>query len=144
MRTTLTLVPAALALALAAAPAAAQTQLFRNDTAQTGKPARLYVLPALKKDCQAGSPSDIKVLTAPKNGTLAVRKSKLKTPASYRCPNVETQVQAVFYLSNPKFTGSDEVVIEVKTPDGDLQRTTIKITVSDKPAGSEKKDGVSL
>ena len=41
MRMTLTFVPAALALAVAAAPAAAQTQLFRNDTAQTGKPARL-------------------------------------------------------------------------------------------------------
>ena len=144
MRMTLTFVPAALALALAAAPAAAQTQLFRSDTAQTGKPARLYVLSDLKKDCKTGSPGEIKVVTTPKNGTLAVRKAKLKTPASYRCPNVETQVQAVFYQSNPKFTGSDEVVIEVKTADGDVQRTTIKITVSDKPAGSEKKDGVDL
>lgn len=144
MRMTLTFVPAALALAVAAAPAAAQTQLFRSDAAVTGKPTRLYVLPALKKDCSTGALGEIRVTTPPKSGTLAVQKRKLKTPASYRCPNVETEVQAVFYQSNPKFTGSDEVVIEVKTPDGDLQRTTIRITVSDKPAGSEKKDGTDL
>lgn len=140
----LSIAAALVTVAAGTAPAMAETQLFRSDTAQTGKPARLYVLPALKKDCSQGSAGDIKVVAPPKNGTLAVKQGKLKTPASYRCPNVETQVSAVFYQSNPKFTGSDEVVLEAKTPDGEVQKTTIRITVSDKPAEAAKKDELKL
>jgi len=59
--------------------------------------------------------------------------------------HVETPVQGVFYQSNPKFTGSDEVAFEVKTAEGTTQAISIKITVGDKPATAPKgKDAVEL
>ena len=129
--------PAALALALSVAlssgllagPAEAQTSINRSEKATTGKATRLAIAPNLKKDCSAGPMPEIRVVATPKNGSLITRAGKLKTPASYRCPNVEAQVQGIFYQSNAKYTGADEAVFDIKTSDGQVERFTIKITV---------------
>lgn len=128
-------------LLLAAAPALAQTAVNRSVTAQTGKSVRLVLAPSLKKDCSQGTTPEIRVITPPKNGALITRGLKLKTPVTYRCPNVETPVQAVFYQSNNKYTGADEVSFEVKNPEGTLQTYTIRITVG---TSEPKKDGTEL
>src|SRR5829696_4841257 len=135
----------ALFLVALGAPAPAQTSVYRSVNAASGKPVRVRVVTNLKKDCTVGAPAAIRVVTPPKNGSLVVKNGKLKTPADYRCPNIETPVQGVFYQSNPKYTGSDEVAFEVKTADGTTQAISIKITVGDKPVGAPKeKEGVEL
>lgn len=134
---------AALALALIAGPAAAQTSINRTETATTGKAARLAVAPNLKKDCSAGPIPEVRIVTTPKNGSLITRVGKLKTPASYRCPNVEAQVQGVFYQSKANYTGDDQAVFDIKTSDGQVERFTIKITVSG-AAANEKKSATEL
>lgn len=121
---------AALALSLIGGAAVAQTTLTRSESTTTGKLTRIAVSPNLKQDCSTGQTPEVKVTGAPKNGTVVTRGAKAKTPASYRCPNVEAQVQSVYYQSNPKFTGSDEATFEIKTADGAVQRITVKITVT--------------
>jgi hypothetical protein len=136
---------AALCLFALGGAALAQTSVYRSVNAASGKSVRVRVVTNLKKDCTVGAPASIRVVTPPKNGSLVVKNGKLKTPADYRCPNVETPVQAVFYQSNPKYTGSDEVAFEVKTAEGPTQSISIKINVGDKPAAAPKeKDGVDL
>ena len=136
---------AALCLFALGEAALAQTSVYRTVDAVPGKPIRVRVVTNLKKDCTVGTPAAIRVVTPPKNGSLVVKNGKLKTPADYRCPNVETPVQGVFYQSNPKYTGSDEVAFEVKTAEGNTQSISIKINVSDKPAAAPKgKEGVEL
>ncbi|NNM71924.1 4-aminobutyrate aminotransferase [Enterovirga aerilata] len=134
-----------MAAAVAAGPALAQTttNLYRSVSVEKGKTVRLAVVTALKKDCTVGEVGGVRVITAPKNGQLAVRSGKLKTPASFRCPNVETPVQGLFYQSRPNFSGPDEVSYETRTPEGGTETYTVKITVTDKPggAGAGKKDG---
>ena len=126
--------------------ALAQTSVYRSVNAVSGKPVRVRVVTNLKKDCTVGAPAAIRVVTPPKNGSLVVKNGKLKTPADYRCPSIETPVQGVFYQSNPKYTGSDELAFEVKTAEGTTQSVSIKITVGDKPAAAapKEKDGVDL
>ena len=135
-----------MAAAFAAGPALAQTttNLYRSVNVEKGKTVRLAVVTALKKDCSVGEVGGVRVITAPKNGQLAVRSGKLKTPASFRCPNVETPVQGLFYQSKPNFSGPDEVSYETRTPEGATETYTVKITVTDKPGGSgpAKKDGL--
>jgi len=137
---------AALCLFALGEAALAQTSVYRSVNAASGKSVRVRVVTNLKKDCTVGAPASIRVVTPPKNGSLVVKNGKLKTPADYRCPNVETPVQAVFYQSNPKYTGSDEVAFEVKTAEGPTQSISIKIHVGDKPAAAapKEKDGVDL
>lgn len=138
---------AACAAVLAAAPAVAQTGIYRSATVEKGKTLRVAVVTALKKDCSVGPVGSVRVIDPPKSGQLAVRAGKLKTPASFRCPNVETPVQGLFYQSRPNFSGTDEVAYETRTPDGATETFRVRITVTDKPGstpapGAAPKDGL--
>jgi len=128
------------AVALAAVPALAQTGTQRSTSVEKGKPLRIAVITALKKDCSVGDVGTIRVITPPKNGQFAIRSGKVKTPASFRCPNVETNSQQLFYQSRANFAGVEEVSYETRTSDGLTETFTVKITVTDKPG--TKKDGV--
>lgn len=123
---------------LVAGAAVAQTTLTKSETVASGKTVRLAIAPNLKKDCSIGPMAEIKVTGAPKSGSLITKAGKQKTPASYRCPNKDVGVQAVFYQPKADFTGADEVTIEIKNSDGQVQTQNIKITVE---AASGKKDG---
>lgn len=131
---TLTLTLAALGLAATIGSAGAQTA--RTATIQPGKPARIAVETALKKDCSVGELGGIRVITAPKNGEVIVRAGTLKTPASFRCPNKDTPVQQLIYNPKKNFTGTDEVSYETRTPEGQTQVFNVKINVTAKPASN--------
>lgn len=127
-----------LALPLLVAGSALAEGVNRTATIAPGKPARLAVITALKKDCSIGEVGSIRIVTPPKSGSLVIKTGKTKTPASFRCPNVETPVQALFYQPNGKFTGQDEVAYETKATDGATETFTVKINVTDKPAAPKK------
>jgi uncharacterized protein with beta-barrel porin domain len=132
---------------LLAGSAAAQTTVTRSKTVATGQTVRLEIAPNLKKDCTPGPMPEFKVSGAPKNGSLITKVGKLKTPASYRCPNKDAAVQALFYQPTSGFTGTDDVTFEVKTSDGQVQTQNIKITVGGagvKPGADAKKEGTDL
>ena len=136
-----------LAAALVAGPALAQTTITKSETVASGKSVRIAIAPNLKKDCNAGPMPEIKVSGAPKNGAVITKVGKVKTPASYRCPNKEASVQALFYQAKAGFTGSDEVTFEIKNADGQVQTQNIRITVeaaSSKKEGDAKKESTDL
>lgn len=119
---------------VAAMIGAAAGQTARTATIQPGKPARIAVETALKKDCTIGELGGIRVINAPKNGEVIVKSGTLKTPASFRCPNKDTPVQQLIYSPKKNFTGTDEVSYETRTPEGQTQVFNVKINVSSKPA----------
>ncbi|KQP51687.1 4-aminobutyrate aminotransferase [Methylobacterium sp. Leaf399] len=128
-------------------PAFAQTTVTRSESVASGKSVRLAIVPNLKKDCSAGPMPEIRVSGAPKNGSLVTKVGKIKTPASYRCPGKDAAVQAVFYEAKANYTGADEVVVDIKDSDGQVQTQTIKITVGPaaaKTGGDAKKEGTDL
>lgn len=132
---------------LFAGPAMAQAPAQRVKTVAPGKTVRLEIAPNLKKDCSPGPMPEFKVSGSPKNGSVITKVGKLKTPASYRCPNKEAMVQALFYQPNGGFTGADEVTFEVRNADGQVQAQTVKITVGtsgSKTGDDAKKDGADL
>ncbi|MET7243619.1 4-aminobutyrate aminotransferase [Methylobacterium sp. EM32] len=126
---------------LAAGPALAQAAKVREHSVASGKQVRLVMVPNLKKDCSLGPQPELKVTGAPKNGATIQRAGKVKTPATYRCPNVEANVQALFYESKAGFTGTDEVTVEIKGTDGALSTQTIKLTVGAAGTKEGPKDG---
>lgn len=113
-----------------AEPAAAQEQTFRTVEAAPGKLVRLGLVGNVTKECTPGPMPEIKVLTQPSHGTLAVRSGKTKVGTLARCPNLEVPILALFYQANPKFSGTDQVAYTVKSADGRTQSFTLKITVS--------------
>jgi hypothetical protein len=134
---------AAALLAAAALPAAAQNQTVRNLDAQPGKTLRLAIAGNVGTDCKPGKPAEIKILTAPKNGSLAVRAGDTPAGALKRCPGLKVPVQGVFYEAKAGFTGSDEVSFEI-VRDGKTESQTVRINVTTKPAAPAKDDAGSL
>src|SRR5215212_8730603 len=110
-------------------PAFAQDQSFRSADARAGKPVRLGIHGNVSKECAAGALPEIKVITPPKHGALSLKSGKTKAGELARCPKLEVPAKAVFYQSDPKYSGSDEVAYAVKGADGQVQTLTIKITV---------------
>ena len=108
----------------------AQEQTFRTVEAAPGKPVRLGVVGNITKECTPGPMPEVKVVTQPSHGTLAVRSGKTKAGTLPRCPNLEVPIQAVFYQAHPKFTGTDQVAYTVKNVEGRTQSFTLKINVS--------------
>jgi hypothetical protein len=141
-----TILLVAVGAAALGAPALAQTNsVFRNVEAVSGKVARLGSHTVVKPDCSPGPLPEIKVLTPPKNGSLNVRTGKAKTTRYPKCPNLETPAIGVFYMPPANFKGSDEIIYELKAPDGRTQSHHVRITVTDKPAPAAKpQDGTDL
>jgi hypothetical protein len=135
-----------LALALASGAGIAQTnQTFRTQQVVSGKPARLGFVSTLGKDCNPVPLGDIRVKTPPKTGSLAIREGKVK---SSRCANKEMNVKFVMYEAPAKYTGDDQVVLEVKHSDGRLEAMTIRIEVRNQqpstPGSTQKKETKEL
>ena len=136
-----------LVLALASGAGVAQTnQVFRTQQVVSGKPTRLGFVSTLGKDCNPVPLGDIRVKTPPKNGSLAIREAKVK---STRCANKEMNVKFAMYEAPAKYTGDDQVVLEVKHSDGRLEAMTIKIEVrsqppSASPGSTQKKETEEL
>jgi hypothetical protein len=114
----------------AATPVAAQDKTYRSADAVAGKTLRLGIYANVSKECVAGPLPEIRVVTSPKHGALAVKSGSVKPGTLARCPKLEVPVQGVFYESNAKFTGTDEVAYEVKHTDGKTQSLSVKINVS--------------
>jgi hypothetical protein len=130
---------AAFGLAFATGGAAlAQDKVYRSADAVSGKAMRLSVHGNVSKDCKPGPLPEIKVVTPPKHGTLAVKRGKVGAGQLKRCPTLEVPVEGVFYQANANYTGDDEVAYEVKRSDGPAQSMTVKITVGARPKPSSR------
>ncbi|TDR94454.1 Ig-like domain-containing protein [Enterovirga rhinocerotis] len=117
------------AFALFGGLGAAQAQTTRNAIIAPGKPTNVATVTALKKDCRAGEVGSFRIVTQPKNGTTGFWKGSAKTPAGFRCPNVDTAIQRLIYTPKKDFQGTDELTFEQKDSDGATETINLKITV---------------
>ena len=120
---------ATLFLIIITTPVFAQERLFRSVDAVAGSQVRLGLVGNVTPECKVGPKPELKVVSPPKHGILAVRSGKTKPGSLARCPNLEIPAEGVFYQPAANFNGTDEVVYQVNRPDGRNQIVTIRITV---------------
>jgi hypothetical protein len=123
-----------------ASAAPAQTTDYTTATVTSGKPARLGYYATIKKDCSPGPLPEIRVVTAPKSGTLTVTRANLTTNKVANCPAATTPVQVVFYRSRPGFVGEDLIAYDVKESSGRVRSYAITITVRAPAQNQPKSD----
>jgi hypothetical protein len=117
------------------AMAGAQSQNFARIEAVAGVPLRVNAHGSAKKsDCSSEALHTIKVIEAPKSGTLTVRKASVKTDKVAGCPYLRIQAQVVFYRARPDLVGSDRFVYEVTRPSGQVQVYDYSVDVKAGPA----------
>jgi hypothetical protein len=123
---------AALAL-LSPTSGQAQDSTHRSVKAVSGQRIQLSVHFTVKRDCSAAPPPELRVITAPANGTLSIRGGKVRTPQAGNCRDFEAPGRVVFYQSNAGCIGPDQVTVEVKKADGATESQSVAITVEKGP-----------
>jgi hypothetical protein len=126
--------------------AVAQERLFRSVDALPGRQVRLGLVGNVTPECKVGPKPDVKVVTPPKHGVLAIRSGKTKAGSLARCPTLEVPAEGVFYQAAANYSGIDEVVYQVTRADGRNQLVTIRISVraTAAPPRSPKQEGTDL
>ena len=125
-----------------ATAALAQDANYSSVEASSDKPVQLgYHASAHKKNCAPASLPNIRVIEAPKSGTLTVRKAVLTTDMIAGCPGRKTPVEVVLYLAHADYAGPDQVKYEVTSESGAVATYDITITVKAAPAPSPPATG---
>ena len=104
-------------VSLVALQAVAQDSTHRSATVGSGQEIRLNAYMNINRDCSAGAPPEVRVITPPRNGALSIRSGKGRSPRVGKCENIEVPVRLVIYQSNRGYIGEDHVVYEVKKAD---------------------------
>jgi hypothetical protein len=129
---------AVLALAAVISTAAlsqpAPTSNYTSFEATPAKPVQLGYYASAHKDYTPAPLPVVRVIEAPKSGTLTVRRGELKTDQVAGCPGLKTPAQVVFYQARTGATGSDHLVYEVTNPTGEVGTYDVSITSKTTPA----------
>lgn len=114
--------------------AGAQSTNYSSADVTAGASVKLGFYAFARKDCVAGPLPTIEVVSPPKHGVFTAKRGILTTGNSDKCANTKLPAQIVFYRSQPNYTGPDQVVYGVKSPDGQIDVYSISITVKEGPA----------
>jgi hypothetical protein len=119
---------------LTAAAALAQDVNYTSVEATSDKPVQLSYHASAHKNCTPAALPTIRVIEAPKSGTLTVRGAVLKTNKVAGCPGLKTPAQVVFYLAHAGYVGPDHVKYEVTSENGEVAINDVTIVVKAPPA----------
>jgi hypothetical protein len=111
----------------------APTSNYTSFEVTPAKPVQLGYYASAHKDCTAAPLPVIRVIEAPKSGTLTVRRGELKTDQVAGCPGLKIPAQVVFYQARAGATGSDHLVYEVTNPTGEAGTYDVTINIKEAP-----------
>lgn len=97
------------------------------------KPVQIGYYAIARKDCTAAPAPTIRVVEAPKSGTLTIRSGELTTSAVAGCPRLRTPAQVVFYQARAGTIGTDHIVYAVVSSDGKIDGYDVTITIREPP-----------
>jgi hypothetical protein len=129
-----TLVFSGVAASLTATIVLAQDANYTSVEATSGKLLQLSYHASAHKNCTPAPLPTIRVIEAPKSGTLTVRGAVLKTNKVAGCPGLKTPAQVVFYLAHAAYVGPDHVKYEVTSENGEVATNDVTIVVKAPPA----------
>ncbi len=124
------------AASLIATAALAQDANYTSVEASSDKPVELGYHASAHKNCTPAPLPTIRVIEAPKSGTLTVRRAVLTTNKVAGCPGLKTPAQVVFYLARAGYAGPDQVKYEVTDENGQVSTYEVTITVKASPGQS--------
>ena len=117
---------------------------YTSVDATSAKPVQLGYYASANKDCTPAPLPKIRVVAAPKSGTLTVRRGELKTDQIAGCPGLKTPAQVVFYQARAGMAGSDHLVYEVTNPTGEVGTYDVTITIKDAPEQVKPSSGSKI
>jgi hypothetical protein len=119
----------------------AQDANYTSVDATSDKPVQLSYHASAHKNCTPAPLPTIRVIEAPKSGTLTVRKGVLTTDKIAGCPGLKAPAQVVFYHARAGYVGPDRVKYVVTNEDGAVNTYDMTINVKALPAQSPPATG---
>jgi len=83
----------------------------------------------LNPDCSSGPLPQTRLVNPAANGTVKLRKAKVRTNKFSRCPNAELPAWVAFYRAKPGYCGTDNFTLEVTGESGVPSRHKFKVNV---------------
>lgn len=120
-------------ISLAALAQSAPSISYSSFDASSAKPVQIGDYAVARKDCTAAPPPTIRVIEAPKSGTLTVRRGVLTTSSVAGCPRMKTPVQVLFYQARVGATGADHLAYEVTNASGKVDAYDVTINIKEPP-----------
>lgn len=107
----------------------------RNAKGVAGKAIQVGLYVNVQPDCSSGPLPSIRLVTPPGNGTVQIKRGKVTATNYKQCLALEVPGYVALYQSKPDFSGTDQVTLEIKFPQGrtEVQRITINVGVG--PSG---------
>lgn len=130
-------------LLIASSGALGQDDIYRTANVAAGQAVRIAVFSNVSKECTLGPLPELSVTAMPKQGTLVVKRGKVRAGTIRRCPDLSAPVQAAFYQAKTNFVGTDEVVLSVKV-NGQVRKYTIAINIRERAVPNDKQKPVEL
>jgi hypothetical protein len=115
-----------------AATAVAQTTDYTSFDAAPGKPIEIGNYAAVGNTCSAGAPPTIKVVEPPRSGTLSIRTGE-RIYAVANCPPIKMQAEVLTYEARDGATGTDRVVYDIVSANGQVSTKDVTIRLPDAP-----------
>jgi hypothetical protein len=105
------------------------TTVERAAKGPAAKAIQIGVYLNVRPDCTSGSLPALRLVAAPVNGNITIKRGKVTATNYKQCLALEVPGFVAFYQSKSNFNGVDMAIIEVKYPQGrtELQRITIHI-----------------
>jgi hypothetical protein len=105
--------------------------------ATSEKPVQIDFYATANKNCTPAPPPTVRMVEPPKLGTLTVRRGELTTNLA-GCPGLKTPAQVVLYRARAGYSGTDHVMYQVTSANGEvaLYDVTIEVKEAAKPGGA--------
>lgn len=132
-----TMVPIMSALAGVALNSGVATAQYAPSSSYTsfgvtpGTSVQLGYYASMNNNCTPAHPPTIRVIEAPKFGTLTVRPGELTTDKIAGCPSLRAPAQIVFYEARSGGADTDVLIYEVTSANGQVETFQITIRIEE-------------
>jgi hypothetical protein len=128
-----------LSLTLVTTAAAAQEALKEHSVSgPAAQEIRAGWFGKLNPDCSSGPLPQARLINPAANGTVALRRARVRTNNVRQCPNVELPALVVFYRAKPGYSGTDSFTLEVTGESGVPSRHKFNVNVEGWQGGGKK------
>ena len=111
-----------------------ETHNYTSFTAIAGTPLHLGYYASINKDCSSAPLPTVRVIAAPRQGTLIVKLGELATQNVAGCPGLTTPARILMYETFKVEADIDHFIYEVTNANGDVGVFDISINIADRPA----------
>jgi hypothetical protein len=120
---------ALLLLVVSASPDAYAQIVERTAQGESGKDIQIGVYVNIRPDCTSGPLPTIRLTEPPAHGKVTVKKASLNATNYKQCLALTAPAYVAFYRADKDFLGDDNVVLEVRYPQGRQETQHITITI---------------